>query len=82
MRRSCHDIGVSSERPDPSPRELAHLFDAVVGAVSLRVSDIGVERDFYERAIGLRVTEESGETADLSNADGLPLIGLDASAAG
>jgi len=72
---------VSTERPEPPPRELARLFDSVVGAVTLRVSDIGLQRDFYERVIGLEAAEGSPETAELSNADGLALIRLDASTA-
>ena len=40
-----------SAAPEPSPSELEHLFDTVVGTVTLRASDLGRQRDFYERAI-------------------------------
>ena len=62
------------------PDELADVFDTVVGAVTLRVGDLGLQRDFYERAIGLSATGEDGSGAvALSDAEGRVLIRLDAS---
>ncbi len=55
------------------------LFDSVVGTVTLRVSDLGLERGFYEEAIGLALTDDDGSVAQLSGLGGLPLVRLDSS---
>jgi catechol 2,3-dioxygenase len=58
--------------------ELSHLFDSVVGTVTLRASDVGLQRSFYEAGIGLTKTAEEHGVAELSGAEGHPLIRLDA----
>jgi catechol 2,3-dioxygenase len=70
-----------SAAPEPSPSELEHLFDTVVGTVTLRASDLGRQRDFYERAIGLSAREDGVGAVELDDADGRTLIRLDSSAA-
>ena len=50
-----------------------------IGAVRLTVSDLDRAQDFYERAIGLRSVERSGEVARLGVEPGRPLIQLVAS---
>jgi catechol 2,3-dioxygenase len=70
-----------SRAPEPSPDELQHLFDTVVGTVTLRASDLGRQRDFYERAIGLEARDESGSAVALADAEGRTLIRLDSSVA-
>ncbi|HYH61015.1 MAG TPA: VOC family protein [Solirubrobacterales bacterium] len=55
------------------------LFDSVVGTVALRVSDLGLQRAFYEEAIGLALTDDDGSVALLSGLGGVPLVRLDAS---
>lgn len=62
-----------------SPEELDRLFDTVVGTVTLRAGDLGRQRDFYERAIGLVASEDHGErVVELADAASRPLIRLDA----
>ena len=70
-----------SSAPEPTPDELQHLFDTVVGTVTLRASDLGRQRDFYERAIGLEARDESGTSVALADAEGRTLIRLDSSEA-
>jgi catechol 2,3-dioxygenase len=60
-----------------NPEELSQLFDSVVGTVTLRASDVGAQRNFYEAGIGLTKTAEDHGVAELSGAEGLPLIRLD-----
>lgn len=60
-----------------SADEPTGLFDSVVGTVTLRVSDPGLMRDFYERAMGLTVVAEDGPVTELSGAGEHPLIRLD-----
>lgn len=62
-----------------SADEPAGLFDSVVGAVALRVSDPGIQRDFYEQAIGLSVSSEGDSETVLSGSGGLPSVRLDSS---
>lgn len=64
-----------------SADELTHLFDSVIGTVTLRASDLGLQRDFYEQGIGLRTTATDGPVAELSGESEQPLIRLDSSAA-
>jgi catechol 2,3-dioxygenase len=71
-----------SGAPEPTADELSHLFDTVVGAVTLRASDPGRVRDFYERAIGLVARDEADSGVALADADGRTLIRLDSSLAG
>ena len=63
----------------PSADELSRVFDSVVGTVALRVSDSGRQRDFYERAIGLKVTSDDRLVTELRGDGEHPLIRLDAS---
>jgi catechol 2,3-dioxygenase len=67
--------------PTPTPDELEHLADTVVGTVVLRASDLGRQREFYERAIGLQAREEGASRIDLADAEGRVLITLDSSEA-
>ena len=67
-----------NETPSANPDELTRIFDTVVGAVTLRAGDLGLQRDFYERALGLTATED-GDAAELADARGRPLIKLDSS---
>ncbi|MDQ3728206.1 MAG: VOC family protein [Actinomycetota bacterium] len=62
-----------------SAEEPEGLFDSVVGTVTLRVSDPGLMRDFYERAVGLAVVGESGSVTELGGIGEHPLIRLDSS---
>ena len=71
-----------SAAPEPTPDELAHLFDTVVGTVTLRASDVGRQRDFYERGIGLRSRDEGPSSVELADAGDRPLIRLDSTTAG
>ena len=66
---------------DANPTELDHLFDTVVGTVTLRASDLSRQRDFYERAIGLRARAAGAGVTELEDAAGRTLIRLDSSAA-
>jgi catechol 2,3-dioxygenase len=59
--------------------ELDRLFDTVVGTVTLRVSDVGRQRDFYEQAIGLTISAEEGSLAELSGDGTTPMVRLDSS---
>jgi catechol 2,3-dioxygenase len=67
--------------PTPSAEELAHLFDTVVGVVTLRASDTGAVSDFYERAIGLEPRRDGTGIVELADREGRTLIRLDSSAA-
>lgn len=67
--------------PTPTADELDHLSDTVVGTVTLRAADLGRQRDFYERAIGLEAGDEGPTGVALADADGRVLIKLDSSAA-
>ena len=67
--------------PAASAGELAHLFDSVVGRVTLRAADPGLQRNFYEEGIGLETTTEDGPVIELSGAGDHPLIRLDSTAA-
>lgn len=58
--------------------ELDRLFDSVVGAVGLRVSDQPAQTEFYARAIGLSPGDAAG-VAELRSADGDILLRLDTS---
>lgn len=71
-----------SNAVEPTTEELDRLFDAVVGTVTLRVSDLGRVRDFYEGAIGLEGREEGADAVELADADGRILLRLDASLTG
>jgi catechol 2,3-dioxygenase len=68
-------------QPAPTPDELEHLADTVVGTVTLRAADLGLQRDFYERAIGLEARNEGPSDVELADADGRVLIRLDSTAA-
>jgi catechol 2,3-dioxygenase len=68
--------------PAPTPDELEHLSDSVVGTVTLRAADLGRQRDFYESAIGLQARGEGPTNVELSDAEGRTLIRLDSSTAG
>lgn len=57
------------------------IFETVVGAVSLRVSDIDLMRAFYGRAIGLEARGEEPAAAELAEAGGTVLVRLDSSTA-
>jgi catechol 2,3-dioxygenase len=61
----------------PTTEELSRLFDSVVGTVTLRASDVGLQRSFYEAGIGLTKTAEEQGVAELSGAGGHPLVRLD-----
>jgi catechol 2,3-dioxygenase len=65
-----------------SADDLSHLFDSVVGTVTLRASDKGRQRNFYEDGIGLVTSYDEGGVTELRGAGDLPLVRLDASAAG
>jgi catechol 2,3-dioxygenase len=71
-----------SDAPGPTADELQRLFDTVVGTVTLRASDLGRQRDFYERGIGLEPVEDSGARTSLADSEGRTLITLDSSEAG
>jgi len=58
--------------------ELAHLFDSVVGTVTLRASDPGLQRNFYEQGVGLTTSSEEGAVTELRGDGEHPLIRLDA----
>jgi catechol 2,3-dioxygenase len=60
-----------------SADELSHVFDSVVGTVTLRASDLGLQRNFYEQGIGLSAGPDDGTATELG-AGGLPLVRLDA----
>ena len=68
-------------QPAPTPDELEHLADTVVGTVTLRAADLGRQRAFYERAIGLEARNEGPSGVELADADGRVLIRLDSTAA-
>jgi catechol 2,3-dioxygenase len=59
--------------------ELQHLFDSVIGTVTLRVSDLGLQSDFYKVGIGLEATAADGPVAELRGAPNHALIRLDSS---
>jgi catechol 2,3-dioxygenase len=59
-----------------SADELSHLFDSVVGTVTLRASDAGAQRNFYEEGIGLVTSSEAGAVTELRGAGEHPLIRL------
>ena len=67
--------------PEPTEEELARLFDTVVGTVTLRAADLGRQRDFYTRAIGLEARDDGSQVAQLADAEDRVLLRLDASAA-
>jgi catechol 2,3-dioxygenase len=50
--------------------------DTTLGAIHLTVSDLDRARAFYQRAIGLRATEQDDGTVALGGADGSALIQL------
>ena len=56
--------------------ELSHVFDSVVGTVTLRASDAGAQRNFYEEGIGLATSSEEGPVTELRGADEHPLVRL------
>jgi catechol 2,3-dioxygenase len=60
-----------------SADELSHLFDSVVGTVTLRAADTGLERRFYEEGIGLATVSEEGGVAELRGSGEHPLVRLD-----
>ena len=68
--------------PQATPEELERLFDTVVGTVTLRVSDPGRVRDFYERAVGLKGSDQGSDVVSLADAEGRVLLRLDGSVAG
>ena len=49
--------------------------DARLGAIRLRAADVGLLRDFYERAIGLRALPSDDGISAVGAADG-PLVEL------
>ena len=55
--------------------ERERLFDTVVGTVTLRAADLGLVRDFYERALGLAAAD-ADRGIELSDAEGRTLIRL------
>jgi catechol 2,3-dioxygenase len=59
--------------------QLKHLWDSVIGTVTLRVSDPELQLEFYEQAIGLSTIAADGQVAELSGAPAHPLIRLDSS---
>jgi catechol 2,3-dioxygenase len=61
--------------------DLRHLFDSVIGTVTLRASDLSLQRNFYEQGIGLKTTASNGAVTELSGEGEHPLIRLDSSAA-
>jgi catechol 2,3-dioxygenase len=65
----------------PTPEELERLFETVVGTVTLRASELGRQREFYERAVGLTAREDGPDSVELADRDGRVLIRLDSSAA-
>ena len=72
---------LTSDRYLRMSHDLEHIFDPVVGTVTLRASDPERQRDFYERAIGLETTANDGPVTELRGRDPHPLIRLDASRA-
>ena len=56
--------------------ELSHVFDSVVGTVTLRASDAGAQRNFYEEGIGLTTSSEQGAVTELRGDDEHPLVRL------
>lgn len=60
---------------------LERLSDTVVGTVTLRASDTGRLREFYERGIGLTGRDGDGDTIELEDAAGRALIRLDSATA-
>lgn len=58
-------------------RALEHVFDTVVGAVTLRAGDVDRQREFYERALGLTATDAGSEAVELADAQGRALVRLD-----
>ena len=62
--------------------ELSHLFDSVVGTVTLRASDAGAQRNFYEAGIGLATSSEEGAVTELRGVDEHPLVRLTTERAG
>jgi catechol 2,3-dioxygenase len=63
-------------------QDLQHLFDSVVGTVTLRASDLSLQENFYAQGIGLRTTATAdGHVTELAGTGGHPLIRLDSSAA-
>ena len=67
--------------PDPTAEELEHLFDTVVGLVTLRASDLGRVRDFYVEGVGLEQRDEEPTSVALADAKGRVLLRLDSSVA-
>lgn len=61
--------------------EIDRLFDAVVGAVTLRAGDLARQGDFYAAAIGLELRDEGRACSVLSSAAAGELIVLDSSSA-
>ena len=59
------------------PDELSRIFDSVVGTVELRVAETGLQRNFYERGIGLVTSSESGTVTEMRGAGEHPLVRLD-----
>ena len=67
--------------PEPTADELEHLFDTVVGTVTLRASDLARVRDFYVDGVGLEVRDEQPSALALASAAGRVLLRLDSSVA-
>ena len=70
-----------SDGPQPDEEELSRLFDSVVGTVSLRVSDLGRQRDFYAAALGLEARDDGATRAEIVGGGGNALLSFDAAAA-
>lgn len=68
--------------PQPSADELGRLFETVIGTVTFRVSDLGRERDFYARSVGLEAREDGPAEWVLSDREGRDLLRLDDTEAG
>ena len=66
--------------PAATPDELEHLFDPVVGVVTLRASDPRRVAAFYTDGVGLTVAGEETSALDLGDASGRALLRLDSSA--
>jgi catechol 2,3-dioxygenase len=66
---------------EPTEDELARLFDTVVGTVTLRASDLGRQRDFYGRGIGLEARNAGSDSVALADAAGRTVIRLDSTRA-
>ena len=66
---------------DPESARLERIWDTVVGSVTLRASDLGRQRRFYEEAIGLASGDAGGGRVELADAEGRVLIRLDDSTA-